>query len=196
MQPKAVSQEVRGLPGTDPGVSGAFWTQPPYSVLGILRWRKPCPRASGPQGRFSTRSRLTTGSRFFSRRDRAISPTDRDWPGFSRSATPERPGPGGHLSAWPHLPALPTPEGPAQSPASLGNSHLHGDWTSVLGGCCPTPTPGPPLTDRVTYTCFDLGKLRRSKKESLGFKHPGSLTRPGSGRCGQKRAGHQGPPAA
>lgn len=136
------------VPGQRPALSAGTWSlwslldSAPHSALAVPRWRKPCTQASGPQERFSTRSRLTTRSMFFPRRDRAVSPKGRDRPAFSRSATPERPGPGGHLSAWPHWPALPTPEGPAQRSASLGNSHLH----VVKGpqfwvGVAPPPSP-------------------------------------------------------
>lgn len=48
------------------------------------------------------------------------------------------------------------------------------------------------LPDRGTDSCVDIGQLKRSKKKREAPKYPAPLTSPGSGRCGQKRAGHQG----
>lgn len=47
--------------------------------------------------------------------------------------------------------------------------------------------------DRVTYSCFDFGQLKRSKKESIGPKRHDSLTRVCSGSCEQERVGQQEP---
>ena len=154
----------KGHTGADPKVSRAFWTQPQNYVLDALMGKESL--ALRPQASkicFTAQSNLTTWNRFFPKRDRAISPKGKDWPGFSRSAAPERPGPGGHLSAWLHLPALPTPERPAQSPASLGNSHFTSGEPWFWWMSSPT--------DRGGYPVLIFSLLKRSKKKRVGLLH-------------------------